>query len=109
MKNKAKSGFLSRVYSAIESDLYYLSSKVEEKEDGLLASDIKKQTSARKRLGATTKGQIFNFENPDVNVWVGEIFVGSAYDSLNVLLDTATDLVAIDEIDCKLCEDIKLA
>lgn len=75
----------------------------------MLASDIKKQTSARKRLGATTKGNIFNFENPDVNVWVGEIFVGSGFESQYVLLDIATDLVAIDAMDCKKCEDIKLA
>ena len=89
------------------TDLYSFASVTEEI-DGSLVTDIQKENS-RKRLGATNKEHTFEMENPDDNVWVGSIFVGSAFSEISVLIDTATDIFAVDGGDCRECEGITFA
>ena len=45
---------------------------------------------------------VFDFENPELNVWTTSLFLGPEQE-LQVVLDTATDLVAINGEDCKTC------
>lgn len=50
----------------------------------------------RKRLGQSDQGFSFDIQNPDLFIWVAKILVGTEFTELPVLVDTATDLFAIN-------------
>lgn len=67
----------------------------------------REQRPNKHRLGAEVP--LLHIKNPDINVWTSKVYVGRNFtESYQVVIDTATDLVALNSVDCKSCKGPKL-